>query len=97
MTFVPGVQVFLRSCFHGEPGIVRGFSRGRVLVDWSDLGIAGVHRPERLVIADSVQQTVLSGTAESISCARNPPTTCPEPQSPGFGTRGEKHPWELSR
>lgn len=62
MTFVPGVHVFLRSCFHGEPGIVRGLSRGRVMVDWPDLGVTGLHRPERLVTADSSQQTNLFGT-----------------------------------
>jgi hypothetical protein len=59
----PGTRVLLRTCPHGEPGIVRGTDRGRVVVEWTDLGIARRHRPEAL-------QSVPIGTRSDTS----PPT-----------------------
>lgn len=73
---IPGARVHLRACPHGEPGIVRGVQRGRVLVDWRDLGIEGRHLAERLELIGEVPETSSSETpemraessAESIVC-----------------------------
>ena len=65
MTFERGARVLLRSCRHGEPGIVRGELRGRILVEWRDLGIEGRHRAERLELVQSVPERDNSEHANS--------------------------------
>jgi hypothetical protein len=52
-----GARVLLRTCPHGEAGTVTGFRRGRILVNWTDLDIAGTHRPEQLESAPSVPES----------------------------------------
>ena len=49
MTITTGTQVLLRNCPHGEPGQVVGTSHGRVLVEWSDLGLTARHKAESLI------------------------------------------------
>jgi hypothetical protein len=50
--FPVGSLVILGNCPSGAPGIVRGFKRNRVLVNWLDLNILGRHWPEALMLAD---------------------------------------------
>ena len=76
MIFGIGSRVHLRTCPHGEPGIVRSASNGRVLVDWRDLGMEGRHLIDRLELAGDVPEASSSETpemrvdssAESIVC-----------------------------
>ena len=51
--FPPGALVLLDICPHGQPGRVTGFSRGKIIVEWADIGITGKHQPERLIHAVS--------------------------------------------
>lgn len=44
-----GTGVLLRNAPHGTPGIVSGFSRGRVLVRWADLDLTTKHDPRALL------------------------------------------------
>jgi hypothetical protein len=47
-----GAKVYLKTCPNaGEPGTVTGKQRGRILVDWPDLGHSTRHRPEALELA----------------------------------------------
>ncbi len=48
--FPPGTPVRLRCCPHGMPGTVAGAKRGRILVDWPDLGFLGSHPPASLAV-----------------------------------------------
>jgi hypothetical protein len=44
-------RVLLECCRHGQPGFVTGHARGKVIVEWRDLGIVGRHSPDRLRLA----------------------------------------------
>ena len=87
---MPGTRVRLRACPHGEPGIVRGIQRGRVLVEWQDLGIESRHLAERLELVGGVPKTSdsdrpdlpVNSIAESIVCSTQMHLT--------FGTQGER-------
>ncbi|MGA8532420.1 MAG: hypothetical protein WB622_22035 [Acidobacteriaceae bacterium] len=56
---VIGSRVHLRTCPHGEPGIVDSISKGRAQVTWRDLGITTSHRFERLQPAPFPKHLVL--------------------------------------
>jgi hypothetical protein len=49
--FPVGSRVVMKSC-PSEPGIVKGQSRGRILVRWDDLDYLGKHNPESLTLAE---------------------------------------------
>lgn len=42
-------RVLLKSCPHGQPGEVQGYSRGRVTVSFRDLSLSGNFSPDRLL------------------------------------------------
>jgi hypothetical protein len=48
-----GAHVHLKVCPHGQLGVVTGESRGRVIVEWRDLGIVGRHKADALKAIDS--------------------------------------------
>jgi hypothetical protein len=50
---VPGDRVYLRNCPVGQPGSVLREERGRIVVNWSDLGLIGRHRAETLILANA--------------------------------------------
>lgn len=48
-----GSRVYLRNCIAGEPGVVIGFERRKILVEWIDMPEIGrptKHSPDSLVI-----------------------------------------------
>lgn len=55
-----GARVQLVNCPHGEPGIVRAFSRGRAEVEWPDLNMTSRHKPERLRVVEAFRNQFVS-------------------------------------
>ncbi len=47
--YPPETLVLLYACQHGEPGRVLGTARGKVVVEWRDLGTVGRHPPGSLL------------------------------------------------
>lgn len=47
--FSPGALVLLKVCPHGQPGLVTGHARGKVIVRWEDLDLIGRHAPAVLL------------------------------------------------
>ena len=50
MTLDAGTRVRLLLCPFGQPGVVLGQNRGKIVVEWTDLEFTGRHRPEDLVL-----------------------------------------------
>ena len=48
-----GARVRLQLCPHGEPGVVVDQKRGKVIVEWRDLGLVGKHAEESLMVVGS--------------------------------------------
>jgi hypothetical protein len=44
-----GSRVHLKVCPFGQPGIVTGHSRGKLIVEWLDLGLTTRHVAARLM------------------------------------------------
>ena len=88
MTPTIGSRVYLRNCPHGEPGIVRGMRRGRIVVDWPDLMICW-HRVEQLQPAADVPEASGFVTPENDPVLNADSVACGTQMQMVFGTGGK--------